>query len=209
MKRSLHPRSIFFTIKFFADGNNLSCEQRLPVRFSFSSRFFRCLSLNNLLGLPFAAFIEAFFLLSQRKYPSSHALIDSVSQLVTTCIRQLNTCLQAPSSPLIHQSNQYLLHRATRMSQTTFNPSTMTHRSNMITLRPTTNVTHRSLIAPSSAPTPRVTQSHQLTTSATAVTSGSASNSSATATTTSASNSESKSRQQSTKSVFPLFFDVL
>ncbi|CAM4752219.1 unnamed protein product [Rotaria magnacalcarata] len=140
-------------------------------------------------GLPFSAFIEAFFLLSQRKFPSSPSLLDSVSQLVNTCIRNLNSCLQAPSSPLIQQSNQYLLHRASRINSST-NPSSTNNRSSVVTLRSTTAATHRTINAPSSAPTPRT---HQTTPSATAITKI---------------NNDEKPKQ-SAKSVFPLFFNVL
>jgi hypothetical protein len=52
-------------------------------------------------------------------------------------------------------------------------------------------------MAPSSAPTPRTHHSHQTTPSATSVTP---------ATTI---NNDDKTIKQSTKSVFPLFFDVL
>ncbi|CAF3090831.1 unnamed protein product [Rotaria socialis] len=41
-------------------------------------------------GLDFPAFIEAFFLLSQRKYSNSYTLVDSVTELVKTCIRHLD-----------------------------------------------------------------------------------------------------------------------
>jgi hypothetical protein len=154
-----------------------------------------------ILGLPFSAFIEAFFLLSQRKFPASQSLLDSVSQLVNVCVRNLNTCLQAPSSPLIQQSNQYLLHRATRMNSS-INPSSMNNRSSIIALRPTTTATNRSAIPPSSAPTPRM---HQTIPSATAITT-TATTTTATTTTT---NNDEKMKQNSAKSVFPLFFDVL
>jgi hypothetical protein len=150
------------------------------------------------LGLPFSAFIEAFFLLSQRKFPSSHSLLDSVSQLVNVSVRNINSCLQTPSSPLLQQSNQYLLHRATRInSSINPNPSSMNNRSTIIGLRSTTTTTtNRATIPPSSAPTPRT---NNIIPTATHVT-----------TTT---NNDDTTRQspvkQSTKSVFPLFFDVL
>jgi hypothetical protein len=70
----------------------------------------------------------------------------------------------------------------------------MNNRSTIIALRSTTNATSRPAIAPSSAPTPR---NHQIITPATTVT---------TATST---NNDEKMKQNSTKSVFPLFFDVL
>lgn len=148
-----------------------------------------------ILGLPFPAFIEAFFLLSQRKFPTSHSLLDSVSQLVNVCVRNLNSCLQAPSSPLIQQSNQYLLHRATRINSST-NPSSMNNRSTFIALRSTTAATNRATTLPSSAPTPRM---HQVVPPATTTTT----------TTTAITNNDDKTRLNSAKSVFPLFFDVL
>ncbi|CAF1219640.1 unnamed protein product [Adineta ricciae] len=40
-------------------------------------------------GLDFSVFIEAFFLLSQRKYPNS-SLLESVTQLIDSCIHHLN-----------------------------------------------------------------------------------------------------------------------
>jgi hypothetical protein len=149
-----------------------------------------------IIGLPFPAFIEAFFLLSQRKFPSTHSLLDSVSQLVNVCVRNLNSCLQAPSSPLIQQSNQYLLHRATRINSST-NPSSMNNRSTVVTLRSSTTATNRVAMGSSSAPTPR---SHPITPSATTVT---------TATAITTINNDEKTKQNATKSVFPLFFDVL
>jgi hypothetical protein len=137
--------------------------------------------------------MEAFFLLSQRKFPSTHSLHESVSQLVNVCVRNLNSCLQAPSSPLIQQSNQYLLHRATRINSST-NPSSINNRSTIIALRSTTSATNRTANASSSVPTPR---NHQIITSATAVTAATPTN------------NDEKMKQNSTKSVFPLFFDVL
>lgn len=150
------------------------------------------------LGLPFTAFIEAMYLLSQRKYPTAHSLLDSVSQLVNECVRNLNSYLQTPSSPLIQQSNQYLLHRATRINSST-NPSVLNNRSSIIALRSTTMGTNRTTMTSTSAPTPR---SHPTVPSATAVTT-------ATSTTTATNNTEEKSKPSSAKSVFPLFFDVL
>ena len=149
-------------------------------------------------GLPFAAFIEAFFLLSQRKFPTSHSLLDSVSQLVNVCVRNLNACLHAPSSPLIQQSNQYLLQRATRLNSST-NPTTSTNnRSSFVALRSTTTSTNRLLNAPSSAPTPRSQPLIPAATTTTTAAAAAANNS-----------SEDKNRQASAKSVLPLFFDVL
>ena len=193
MRQSRHHRLIFFTIKSNENGNNLFYEtllRRVRVKTKFSNcRIFR-------LGLPFSAFVEAFFLLSQRKYPTAHSLLDSVSQLVNECVRNLNSCLQAPSSTLIQQSNQYLLHRATRINSST-NPSVLNNRSSIIALRSTTSGTNRASMASSSAPTPRT---HPTVPSATAVT---------TSTSTATNNSDEKSKPSSAKSVFPLFFDVL
>lgn len=115
--------------------------------------------------------------------------MDSVTQLVSACIRNLNSCLQAPASPLIQQSNQYLLHRASRFNSST-NSSSLHNRASVATLRSTAATTHRTLNAPSSAPTPRA---HQTTPSATAITKA---------------NNDEKPKQ-SAKSVFPLFFNVL
>lgn len=146
-----------------------------------------------ILGLPFSAFIEAFFLLSQRKFPNAQSLLDSVSQLVSVCVRNLNTCLQSPSSPLIQQANQYLLHRASRINSS-MNPSSMNNRSTVLALRSTTTTaaTNRpTSTAPSSAST---IKPNQTTPSATAIT---------TKTTT------DEKPKQSAKSVFPLFFNVL
>ena len=99
---------------------------------------------------------------------------------------------------MVQQSNQYLLHRATRInSSINPNPSSMNNRSTIIGLRSTTaTTTNRATILPSSAPTPRT---NNMTPTATPV--------------TTATNNDDPTRQspvrQSTKSVFPLFFDVL
>ena len=196
MKQSRRHRSIFYTIKYFVNGNNSYFVRTCQVSFNINSNFISACTSRSL-GLPFSAFIEAFFLLSQRKYPTSHSLIDSVSQLVTVCIRQLNNCLQAPASPLIQQSNQYLLHRATRMNTANPNASSFTQRSNIIALRSTTAATHRSMMVPASAPTPRTTHNPQNTTP------------SATATVSTKSSTSGDNSKQTAKSVFPLFFDVL
>ncbi len=47
-----------------------------------------------LIGLHFPAFIEAFFLLSQRKYPTSCTLLDGVTELVNSCISHLDLCVE-------------------------------------------------------------------------------------------------------------------
>ncbi|CAF2088622.1 unnamed protein product [Rotaria magnacalcarata] len=48
-------------------------------------------------GLDFPAFIEAFFLLSQRKYSNSYTLLDSVTELLKTCIRHLDPSVDEPA----------------------------------------------------------------------------------------------------------------
>ena len=102
--------------------------------------------------MPFSAFIEAFFLLSQRKFPDTHSLLDSVNQLVNICVHNLNSSLQTSLSP-----NQYSPNRTTRIN----------------------NSRTRATTAPSSVPPTLATT-----------------------------NTDNKIKQ-STKSVFPLFFDVL
>jgi hypothetical protein len=47
-----------------------------------------------LVGLLFPAFIEAFFLLSQRKYSTSCTLLDSVTELINSCMGHLNLCVE-------------------------------------------------------------------------------------------------------------------
>jgi hypothetical protein len=146
--------------------------------------------LSNLLflGLPFAAFIEAFFLLSQRKFPNAHNLFDSVNQLVNICIRHLNPTLQFPISPLMSPANQHLLLRSAKITTNTIHTSSLNTRP---TIRSSTTVSiHRSGTTLSSAP---LLKDHQIIPLAT--------------------NIDDKTKQtisrQSTKSVFPLFFDVL
>jgi len=46
-----------------------------------------------LIGLHFPAFIEAFFLLSQRKYPT-FTLLDGVTELVNSCMSHLDLCVE-------------------------------------------------------------------------------------------------------------------
>ncbi|CAF0814940.1 unnamed protein product [Rotaria sordida] len=145
-----------------------------------------------LTGLPFAAFIEAFFLLSQRKFPNTQNLLDSVDQLLNICLRHLNSVLQRPISPLIYQSNQYLLHRSAK-NHSTPNSSLSNIRSNVGIVRsPTATSMHHTTIVPTSAPVPR-NHNHQNNSSTKSI--------------------DDKTKQnmtkQSTKSVFPLFFDVL
>jgi hypothetical protein len=141
-----------------------------------------------LIGLPFAAFIEAFFLLSQRKFPNTHNLFDSVNQLLDICLRHLHSVLQTSTSPLTYQSNQSLLHRPSRNNNIT-SSSSLNVRPPISTLRSSTSTSvHRSMIVP---PSTSLTKdpNHQPTPS------------------------DDKTKQdtlrQSTKSVFPLFFDVL
>ena len=71
----------------------------------------------------------------------------------------------------------------------------MNNRSTIIALRSTTTATNRAAMVPSSAPTPR---GHQMVPAATTVT-----------TATATFSPEEKSKANATKSVFPLFFDVL
>lgn len=42
------------------------------------------------IGLDFSGFIEAFFLLAQRKYSTAETIFDSVTELVDTCMARLN-----------------------------------------------------------------------------------------------------------------------
>ncbi|CAF3343791.1 unnamed protein product [Rotaria socialis] len=145
-----------------------------------------------LTGLPFAAFIEAFFLLSQRKYPNAQNFGDGVNHLVNTSIRHLHLALPRPTSPIIYQQNQYLLLRSAR-NNNTINSSALNIRSNVALSRtPTTMSVHRSANAPASAPAPR-NQSQQNNPSTKPVDN----------------KTNQNTKKQSTKSVFPLFFDVL
>ncbi|CAF4055733.1 unnamed protein product, partial [Rotaria magnacalcarata] len=45
-------------------------------------------------GLHFPAFIEALLLLVQRKYSSSGTLLSSVIELIESCVRQLDFCVE-------------------------------------------------------------------------------------------------------------------
>ena len=141
------------------------------------------------IGLPFAAFIETFFLLSQRKFPTARNLLDSVHHLINICMRHLNPTLQPLSSALNHQSSQHLYHLTRNNS--IISSSSLNIRSNNVSnrsaiIRATVN---RSVIAPTSAPFSR-SHSHQ--------------NKPSKKTT----DEEKKQNmlRQSTKSVFPLFF---
>jgi hypothetical protein len=132
-------------------------------------------------GLPFAAFIEAFFLLSQRKFPNDHNLLDSVHHLINISTRHLNPPSQTPTSP----SNQHLP-RTIKNTTNTAN-SSLNIRPNISIVRSSTTATiHRSGIIPSTAPLPLPPPSTNID-----------------------DKSKSKISRQSTKSVFPLFFDVL
>jgi hypothetical protein len=67
---------------------NMCIDQRLYLRFDWYD--FR------LIGLHFPAFIEAFFLLSQRKYSTSCTLLDSVTELIKSCLHHLDLCVEEP-----------------------------------------------------------------------------------------------------------------
>ncbi|CAF1577219.1 unnamed protein product [Rotaria magnacalcarata] len=145
-----------------------------------------------LTGLPFAAFIEAFFLLSQRKYPNAQNFTDGVNHLVNTSIRHLHLALPRPTSPIIYQQNQYLLLRSAR-NNNNINSSALNIRSHVgVSRTPSTMSVHRSTNAPASAPAPR-NQSQQNNPS----------------TKSGDNKTKQNTTKQSTKSVFPLFFDVL
>ncbi|CAF3933464.1 unnamed protein product, partial [Rotaria magnacalcarata] len=142
--------------------------------------------------LPFAAFIEAFFLLSQRKYPNAQNFTDGVNHLVNTSIRHLHLALPRPTSPIIYQQNQYLLLRSAR-NNNNINSSALNIRSHVgVSRTPSTMSVHRSTNAPASAPAPR-NQSQQNNPS----------------TKSGDNKTKQNTTKQSTKSVFPLFFDVL
>lgn len=133
------------------------------------------------LGLPFAAFIEVFFLLSQRKYPSAPNLLDSVSRLASTCARHMNL---PQLTPLISSSNSHPAPHHHR--RRTARPAT---HSSSLNIRPSALMTRSVVVTPvyrTAANTPLTDQ-----------------------TATSDDKTKSKSSKQSTKSVFPLFFDVL
>ena len=133
------------------------------------------------IGLPFAAFIEAIFCLSQRKFPSAYNLSDSVNHLVNTCTSHLNSTLQ---SPLILQSDQYFLHRTPR-NNNTINSLASNIRSS------TTAPIRRSVIA--TLPTLALKSHSQQIIPLVNIDD----------------TTKSNTQKQSKKSVFPLFFDVL
>ena len=145
-------------------------------------------SISSLLGLPFAAFIEAFFLLSQRKYPHAPSLLDSVNHLLSTCARHMNLLTTTPatsalvSSTLLHQHHSF--RRSVRTAAT--HSSSLNIRPNASALRSSTTISnHR---AANSTPTTDHTAS---------------------STKSADDKTRAKSSKQTTKSVFPLFFDVL
>ncbi len=132
-----------------------------------------------LLGLPFTAFVEAFFLLSQRKFPNASNLLESVTQLVNICTRHLNLTLDAPIIPLTTSSATHRTVKNTSHSSLHIRPNISALRSS------TTTSIHRSgLITPS---TDQLNSSMKTTDDKT----------------------KPKLSIPPTKSVFPLFFDVL
>ncbi|UJR08939.1 hypothetical protein I4U23_013191 [Adineta vaga] len=72
-------------------------------------------------GLPFSAFTEAMFLLSQRKFPDTSSLLDSVTQLVNICIRNLKSSFQTSSSQQRQQQRSNRFNRSVISSATTNN----------------------------------------------------------------------------------------
>ncbi|CAF0994912.1 unnamed protein product [Adineta ricciae] len=60
-----------------------------------------------LTGLPFAAFIEACFILSQRKYPTSRNLLDSVNCLINICTERVNITSQLDQTVLRPSTRNY------------------------------------------------------------------------------------------------------
>lgn len=133
--------------------------------------------------MPFAAFIEAFFLLSQRKYPSAPNLLDSVSRLASICTRHMNIPQLTPAtSASVSFSNLHPHHQRRRGARTA------THSSSL-NIRPSASII-RSLVATPVHRTATATPSTDQTAS-------------------SDDKNKSKSSKQTTKSVFPLFFDVL
>lgn len=135
------------------------------------------------LGLPFTAFIEAFFLLSQRKFPNAHHLSDSVKHLLHICNYQLALSIQTS----VTVSTAYPRSHKTPTSSLNIRPNNPTVRSST-----TVAMNHhpRKEIIPASTP---LTKPHENPI-------------------TSNSNDEKtkeKISRQATKSVFPLFFDVL
>ncbi|CAF1216735.1 unnamed protein product, partial [Didymodactylos carnosus] len=143
-------------------------------------------------GLPFGAFIEAFFLLSQRKFPSTKYLLDSVNQMVIFCVRHLNIFLESPFS-------HYLLPRTSRNcdnnNQTVDGRYDKLVRSHRLTTAPSNHGTTSAAIAVVSTQT-----------TANTTTSLNVSHDTSVRTTTTR---VSSSVKNSKRSVFPLFFEVL
>ncbi|CAF1172736.1 unnamed protein product [Adineta steineri] len=98
-------------------------------------------------GLPFSAFIEAFFLLSQRKFPDASSLLDSVTQLLTICVRNINLSLQNSSSSVPQQSNQYHSSHLTRVNSSINSSSSSNNHPSILSARST----NRPTTAPPSA----------------------------------------------------------
>jgi hypothetical protein len=143
-------------------------------------------------GLPFPAFIEAFFCLSQRKFPNAANLFDCVDHLVSICTDHLNSTSRVASSPLIPQSDQYVLRRTTK-NNNTLDSSSSNIRTSITKLRSsTTTPIRRSLISTLSTSALK-NHSEQITPSIKNIDD----------------KTKSNTLKPSTKSVFPLFFDVL
>lgn len=133
------------------------------------------------LGLPFSAFVEAFFLLSQRKFPNASSLLDSVNRLVQHSTRHLNSAISNSSGTTIPQSNATIVMRSARNST-----SASTRQNSSIRRSPTMVSTQRNSTSPTLIQRNRLLSLNQ-----------------------SASSSQKSKAKESTRSVFPLFFDVL
>lgn len=139
------------------DGSVLTKFRRFDENFSLT-----------LSGLPFPAFVEAFFSLSQRKYPNAESLLDSVNRLAEHSVRNLNSAIgltSLTSSSILSRSTKTSASLAARRSpklvSASASPILTEHRNRLLSQSPTISVNHN--LKPKSA----------------------------------------------TKSVFPLFFDVL
>ena len=101
-------------------------------------------------GLPFSAFVEAFFLLSQRKFPSAPSLLDSVDHLLHHCNRHLNSTL--PSNNL---NNSFQLQRSSaRTTSVSLNirpPSNLAPQRSIL-VSSTANSNSRSRLLPQTTP---------------------------------------------------------
>ena len=135
------------------------------------------------IGLPFTAFVEAFFLLSQRKYPNASSLLESVAELVPICVRHLNITFDTPTSSLASSSTTHLPHRSAKIPT----HSSLHIRPHISTLRSSTTLSIHRTATTIPPPTDQVNPS----------------------TTSTDDQTKPKISRQSTKSVFPLFFDVL